>query len=161
MHKRHLLGWLAVVACCCAVLMTMGAVVLVGLPWWLAGRLGGDGMVAVDGWIVEAPPGEKSDITMKETKLDQPQEGAIENAWVELWTGDGKSLLYRQEPGLTKDGSFGVVEIGPYARGMRYLIKAGAPGYLPLEKTVRLSIGGDGALIRLAPAKVRPQSDQP
>jgi len=137
MRNRHLLGRLALVAGCCAVCMALGC----------------DGMVGVEGWVVEAPPGEKSDVTMKEKRMDQPQEGVIQNAWVELWTGNGKRLLERQEPGLAKDGFFGVGKVGPYERGMRYLIKAGAPGYQPLSKEVKLRVGGDSALIQLAPIK--------
>jgi hypothetical protein len=117
--------------------------------------MGCDGSVNVDGWVVEAPPGQKSDIITKETELNQPQ-GVIENAWVELWTGDGGGLLHRQEPGrtMTKHGSFSVGWIGLYTRGMRYQIKAGAPGYEPVSKEVKLRVGGgDHALIQLAPVK--------
>ena len=140
MCNRHFLGRIPLVACCCVAFTALGC----------------SGMVGVEGWVVEAAPGEPSDVTMEPTKLGQPLEGAIENAWVELWTGDGKTLLDRQEPGVCRDGSFDVGEVSsnPYTAGMRYLIKAGAPGYQPLSKEVQLRRAQvDYALIQLAPVQ--------
>ena len=136
MNTRYLLRRLLFVVCCCAAFAAAGC----------------DGMVSVDGWIVETSPEGASDITMSEKEVDQPKAGTIGNAWVELWTADGDRLIDRMEPGIREDGYFHVMEVGLYERGMRYLIKAGAPGYQTVNEVVKLQkCGGDHALITLAP----------
>ena len=111
---------------------------------------GCDGMVSVKGWVLESSEANGSSLALKEERPIEPTKGIIKDAWVELWTADGSYRLERCE---AKTGDFCACHVGLYTPGMRYMVRAGAPGRVPLEQIVRLQKYGNWAIIRLAPVK--------
>ena len=95
---------------------------------------GCDGMVGFEGWVVKADRQGGVGV-LRQRPVGVPKD-ALDSVWVELWTGDGKHLLDRNE---SKIGYFSVTYIGPYQPMMEYILKVGAPGFGTIERKLRLN----------------------
>lgn len=131
---------------------------MMGILMWVSGC---DGLVAVSGWVVPGQ-GPRSEFRASDTEPAEPRE-VIQQAKVELWTGDGRDKLHHWE---YPHSNYTVTHIGPYCPRMEYLLKASAPGYAPLKQKVVLKKGqvvfGNIILAPLAgqdAAASRPASD--
>ncbi len=111
---------------------------------------GCDGVVGLHGWVVESAPGTAQVIVFPQgtDAPANPPGKPVSGAWVELWRPNGKRLMSRSDVG---DGRFSVGYIGPYSPGLKYLIKAGAPGYVTIKRTVQLEWFGNSGTVELPP----------
>lgn len=96
------------------------------------GPVGCDGMVALEGYVVsgQGPP----TLTLTESMPERPA-SILDQAVVELWTADRKTLLSSWH---ASDGFFSVGLVGSYEPGMKYLLYARADGHRSYEGQVTL-----------------------
>lgn len=110
------------------------AAVLFGVMLGLSGCRGG--LVGFEGWAVKTE--NAGNLQFLDDRPGDAPNGVIRPVWVELRTLDGERLLSRNE---SVSGYFSVSHVGLLQSGLKYAVRAGAPGFDTVERTVRLREG--------------------